>query len=207
MNPNSGFEQDLASIRQLMERSVKFLSLSGLSGILAGVYALVGAAVAYVRIPPDQPFRYSVGTISDPTASSELILIAILVLVASLITGLWLSSRRAKRLGVDVWDQTGRRLAINLAIPLLTGGVFIILLYLSDHFALLAPSCLIFYGLALVNASPNLVDEIRFLGLSEIVLGLLGAAVPGIALFLWAFGFGVLHIIYGSVLYRKYEAA
>jgi hypothetical protein len=127
------------------------------------------------------------------------------VLVASLATGLWLSARKASRLGVNVWDETGRRLLVNLAIPLVTGGIFILLLFWGGNFTLLAPACLIFYGLALVNASPNLVDEIRFLGLSEIALGLIATAVPGIGLFLWAAGFGILHIVYGSVLYRKYD--
>ncbi len=206
MNSNPGFEQDLASIRRLMERSVRFLSFSGLSGILAGVYALGGAAWAYYRIQyPGQPFRIAVDSIRPPQLT-ELIVVALVVLVASVTTGLWLSARKAKRLGVNVWDETGRRLAINLAVPLVTGGIFILLLVLGGQFGLMAPACLIFYGLALVNASPNLVDEIRFLGFCEIILGLLGAAVPDIGLFLWAVGFGVLHIIYGSVLYRKYDA-
>lgn len=206
MNSNPGFEQDIASIRRLMERSVRFLSFSGLSGILAGVYALAGAAVAYYRIQyPGQPFRIAVDTIRPPLMT-ELVSIAMIVLVASVTTGLWLSARKAKRMGVNVWDETGRRLAINLAVPLLTGGIFIVLLVMGGQYGLMAPACLIFYGLALVNASPNLVDEIRFLGYSEIILGLLGTAVPEIGLFLWAVGFGLLHIIYGSVLYRKYDA-
>ena len=207
MNQNSGFEQDLASIRQLMERSVKFVSLSGLSGVLAGLYALTGAAVSYFLILP-QPtsFQVSNDRLGEPGVMTGLMVVALVVLVASLATGLWLSARKAAQLGVNVWDQTGRRLLINLAIPLVTGGIFVLILLGSGYFTLLAPVCLIFYGLALVNASPNLVDEIRFLGISEIALGLLGAAAPGIGLFLWAIGFGMLHIVYGSVLYRKYEA-
>jgi len=47
---NKSVHQNLESIRQLMERSVKFVSLSGLSGILAGIYALIGAVLAYREI-------------------------------------------------------------------------------------------------------------------------------------------------------------
>ncbi len=202
-----GFEQDIASIRRLMERSVRFISFSGLSGIMAGIYALAGASVAYFRIQyPAGPFRVTVGTIGAPGVIGELITIALLVLVASVSTGLWLSARKASKLGVRVWDETGRRMFINLLIPLVSGGLFILLLLLSDHYGLVAPCCLIFYGLALVNASPSLVDEIRFLGFCEIVLGLIATAIPGLGFFLWAAGFGILHIIYGSVLYRKYDA-
>lgn len=207
MNPQSGFEQDLASIRQLMERSVKFVSLSGLSGVLAGIYALTGAAVAFFFVlPPSDSVMISEEALAAPGVMTDLMIVAGVVLAASLATGLWLSARRAKRLGVNVWDETGRRLFVNLAIPLVTGGIFILLLLSGNYLTLLAPACLIFYGLALVNASPNLVDEIRFLGFSEIALGLLGTALPGIGLFVWAAGFGLLHILYGTVLYRKYEA-
>jgi hypothetical protein len=205
MKPEGSFEQDLASIRQLMERSVKFISFSGLSGILAGVYALVGAAVAWYRIGVEQPFRYTIGDISAPGVMNDLVVIALVVLIASLTTGLWISSRKARSLGVNVWDQTGKRMFINLGVPLVTGGIFIILLLLSDHYGLIAAACLIFYGLALVNASPNLVGEVRYLGYLEITLGLAATAFPGTGLFLWAIGFGVLHILYGSILFRKYK--
>lgn len=207
MNSQPGFEQDLASIRKLMERSVKFMSLSGLSGMLAGLYALTGAGAAYFGVlPSGSSLRVSEEMLEAPGVLTGLITIAVIVLLASLATGLILSARRARRLGVNVWDETGRRLFVNLSIPLVTGGIFILLLLWSGYTTLLAPACLVFYGLALVNASPNLVDEIRFLGFSQITLGLIGTAVPGIGLLLWAVGFGILHLVYGSVLYRKYEA-
>ncbi len=194
-------------MRKLMERSVKFMSLSGLSGVLAGIYALAGVAIAYFRVLPSTgSMQVSEDVLGAPGVLSRLAVIALVVLTASLATGLWLSARRAGRLGVNVWDETGRRLFVNLAIPLVTGGIFIVLLMYHGHLGLLAPACLIFYGLALVNASPNLVDEVRFLGFSEIVLGLVSMLVPPFGLVLWTIGFGVLHIVYGSVLYRKYEA-
>lgn len=207
MSTKPGFEQDLASIRKLMERSVKFVSLSGLSGVLAGLYALIGASVSYFVVIPQSPsYRVSNETLGTPGVMKSLVIVGLLVLVASLLTGLWLSSRKAARLGVNVWDETGRRLMVNLAIPLATGGMFMLLLMASGYFTLLAPACLIFYGLALVNASPNLADEIHFLGISEIALGLISTAMPGLGLFLWAAGFGILHIVYGILLYRKYDA-
>lgn len=206
MNQNKAYQKDIESIRQLMERSVKFLSLSGLSGIMAGVYALIGASVAYFIIHyPRTPFEYRNQSVKEITIIIKLLTIALVVLVVSLITGYILASNKAKKLGVKIWDATSKRLTINLAIPLVAGGMFILILLANGHYGVAAPACLIFYGLALINASPNLFDEVRYLGYSEIILGLVSAVLPGYGLFFWAIGFGVLHIIYGAVMFKKYD--
>jgi hypothetical protein len=198
------YEKDLASIRSMMERSAKFISLSGLSGVLAGVYALIGAAAAYfVAQYPISPFDYRQYSISD--TFFQLLLIAALVLVASLTTGLLLSKRKAKKHGLNFWTAASKRLFLNLAIPLISGGIFILIMLFTGHFGLAAPASLIFYGLALIQASSNTFDEIRYLGFSEIILGLISAAMPGYGLVFWALGFGVLHIVYGGIMYNKYD--
>jgi hypothetical protein len=205
MKQNQAYEKDIASIRQLMERSVKFLSLSGLSGILAGVYALIGASVVYVLFQyPLAPWQYRYESIKD--SIPLLIFIALVVLIASLVTGYLLASKKASRLGVKFWDSTTQRLIVNLVIPLATGGVFITALLLNGHYGVAAPATLIFYGLALINASPNLYDEIRYLGYCEIALGIIASFLPGFGLLFWAIGFGVMHIVYGALMYKKYDA-
>jgi len=205
MNENQAFEKDLESIRQLMERSVKFLSLSGLSGILAGVYALIGSVAVYVLFQyPQAPWQYRYESLQD--SIPLLLIIAIAVLIASLITGYVLAAKKAARMGVKIWDATSKRLIVNLAIPLVTGGIFIVALLLSGHYGVAAPASLIFYGLALVNASPNLYDEIRYLGYSEIALGIISSFLPGFGLLFWTIGFGLLHIVYGTLMYKKYDA-
>jgi len=206
MNNPPDYQQDLASIRNLMERSVKFISLSGLSGILAGTYALIGAAGAYFLIQyPLSITSYRQESIQPTVVIVNLLLIALAVLAASLITGFWLSSRKAKKMGTTIWNETSKRLFINLLIPLITGGIFILILLYNGHYGVVASACLVFYGLALINASANLYEEIRYLGYSEIILGLLSASLPGYGLLFWAIGFGVLHIFYGSLMYRKYD--
>jgi hypothetical protein len=205
MEEKQAYQEDIESIRKLMERSVKFISLSGLSGIMAGVYALLGALAASFLIPyPLSPVTH--GVIPDPHITFQLLGIAATVLVASLLTGVWMSSRKAKKSGVKLWDTTSKRLVINLAIPLVTGGLFIINLVLGDHVGIVAPSFLIFYGLALINASPNVYEEVRYLGYSEIILGLVCAVLQRYGLLCWAIGFGVFHILYGVVMYKKYDA-
>lgn len=207
MNTPQNFEKDLATIRTLMERSSRFISFSGLAGIMAGVYALAGSVVAFMRVPPTgEQGRFEVADFQVPGAVSTLVTIAVSVLAATLITGFVVTGRRAKRLGVNMFDEAGKRMLVNLSIPLMAGGLFILILLASDNFVLVSACCLLFYGLALIQASPNLFDEVRYLGYLQIAIGLIAAAIPGYALYLWGFGFGVLHLIYGVVLFRKYEA-
>ena len=207
MSEPQHFEKDLAEIRSLMEKSVKFISLSGLSGILAGVYALMGSAAAYFIVGlPMSRMQYSDGYAQGMDVAIRVLVIAILVLVASLATGLAMSARKARQHGLAFWNATTKRVVVNLAIPLVTGGIFILLLLFHTRgYALVAPACLIFYGLALINASTNLFDEVRYLGYSEIVLGLVATILPGFGLLFWTIGFGVFHVFYGALMYRKYD--
>lgn len=200
MKQNQAYQKDIESIRKLMERSVKFISLSGLSGIMAGIYALIGAGIAYYLI--DYQNSYSKGNFE---ILSTLIALAVIVFVSSIATGFWLSSKKAKKTGVEIWDSTSKRLVLNLSIPLAAGGLFILILLSHGDVGLIVPSCLIFYGLALINASPNLYEEVRFLGYLEIILGFVSAMIPDYGLFFWAIGFGVLHIVYGAVMYKRYD--
>lgn len=200
------YEKDIASIRNMMERSVKFISLSGLSGVLAGIYALIGATVAYfISHYPISPFRMRIYSVNEPGILWKLLVIAIIVLVASISTGLWFSNRKAKKENVKLWTSTSRQLVVNLAIPLVSGGLFILILLYTSHYGIAAPACLLFYGLALIQASSNTYDEVRYLGFTEIILGLTSALLPGYGLLFWTLGFGVMHIIYGTMMHLKYD--
>ena len=201
------YQSDIASIRSVMERSVKFLSLSGLSGVLAGIYALVGAtSVYYLIYYPYSPFGFRFYYVNEKAIILKLILIASTVLILSISTAYFMSVRKAKKIGVGIWNKTSKDLLQGLFIPLITGGLLIIVLVSRGYFGIVAPACLIFYGLALIQASSFTFNEIRYLGFSEIILGLLAALLPGYGLVFWAVGFGVLHIIYGSVMHYRYDS-
>lgn len=193
----------LTEIRSLMERSTRFISLSGLSGIVAGIFALMGAAAAYWYY--DIPLTE--GNISVRKDYDTLLFFfidAAVVLVLSVAAGVVLTIRQAKKKNEKIWDKTSKRLLINLAVPLITGGLFS--LVLLDHYPpLIASAMLIFYGLALLNGSKYTLDDVRYLGYCQIALGLINAFIGGYGLLFWALGFGLLHIIYGAVMYRKYE--
>jgi len=206
--------ETLSEIRNMMERSSRFISLSGLSGIAAGIAALIGAAMVYIYLditPFDSQRLYYVQALTTGKWGIDYItfffLDAALVLFVALAAGVFFTTRKAKKTGHKIWDKSSKRLLINMAIPLVTGGIFC--LSMLKHgmfgFGLLAPATLIFYGLACVNASKYTLDDIRYLGIMEIILGLIAINFIGYGLEFWAIGFGVLHIIYGARMYFKYE--
>ncbi|MEO8887011.1 MAG: hypothetical protein ABI367_13175 [Mucilaginibacter sp.] len=197
-------QDELTSIRSLMERSAKFISLSGLAGILAGIYALIGAVVAFYLM--QSPIDYSSVTFLHLlNVLPALISIALAVLVASVVTAVYLAYKKAARRGQSVWGSASKQLLFYMAVPLLTGGVLMIIFLYRGYFGIVAPTSLIFYGLALIGASNFTFSDVKYLGLCEIVMGLITALLPGYGLVFWALGFGVLHIVYGSVMYLKYD--
>jgi len=202
---------DLKQIRSLMEKSTRFLSLSGLSGVFIGVFALFGAMAAYVYF--DYSFYYGETQdmiyFADSQTRNQFLLFvftdALSVLLLALSFGFYFTWRKAKRRGDKIWDNTFKRLLINLFIPLVAGGLFGLILLYHGEVAILPAITLIFYGLALVNASHYTLNDVRALGILEIFLGLIAVFFIGYGLFFWAVGFGVLHIIYGTLMYFKYE--
>jgi len=202
--------EDLQAIRDIMERSSKFLSLSGLSGIFAGVCALIGAAVAWFFILDLGRVQYSEfissagGTLTSGIGFN-LAFDALLVLVFAFLGAVYFSFRKASKAGQKLWTNSTKRLLVNLMIPLVSGGIFILILVFRNNLELVAPVMLIFYGLSLVNAGKFTFGEIHYLGLTEIVLGILAGVFINYGLLFWTIGFGFMHIVYGTVMYYRHE--
>jgi hypothetical protein len=194
---------EISSIRNIMERSTRFISLSGLSGVMAGIYALIGTYLAYQLLYVSNDSATRVGY--DEVLEGQLFLLAMAVLVFSVATGLLLTVRKAQKKGQSVWNQSSKSLLLNGALPLATGGIFTLIMLSRGYYGIIAPCCLIFYGLSLVAASKYTFGDVKWLGIFDIALGLLAAAFPGYGLFFWAFGFGVLHILYGTIMHFKYD--
>lgn len=198
--------KEIGQIKSLMEKSSKFISISGLSGVLIGLYALVGAAFAYVKVYGfASTFAYRDHYVLEESIICYLLVVALVVLAASLATGLLMAKRKAKRIKQSIWNVTSRALLVAVAGPLVTGGLFSIILVAKGQYGLIASSLLLFYGLALMAGSAYTFKEVRWLGVLEILLGLTALLLPGYGLWFWVLGFGVLHIIYGLIVYKKYE--
>jgi hypothetical protein len=179
-----------------MEESSRFLSLSGLSGIVAGILALLGGIIAHFLILHNQ---------DDSVLKYQLIAIALMVLILALAGSFYFSIRTARIKGHKIWTPVSRRLLLNLFIPLIAGGFFILILYVGEQWQLIVPTMLIFYGLSLVSAGKFTYSEVFYLGLAELITGLLAALFKESFILFWILGFGFLHIVYGLIMYRKYQ--
>jgi hypothetical protein len=211
MKEQQDYVRDIAEIRSMMERSSKFLSLSGWSGVMAGVYALAGVYLAGRLFSFDDLGIISLGgkplDLKDSWAMSPwtVIVIPVVVLVLAVGTAIWLSAKKAKKRNEKLWNPVSKQLLVSMAVPLVTGALLMIILLRIWLFYFLPPGCLIFYGLALYNASRFTYKELKALGFIQITLGLISTYFIRYELLCWAFGFGVMHIVYGIYIHYKYE--
>lgn len=201
MREEQDHARDLVEIRSMMERSSKFVWLSGWAGIIAGCYAMTGAYIAW------QVFDFNPKEIAYAPAGGfqNVILLAIAVWILAAGTATLLSYNKARQRGEKLWNPTSRRLLVNMAVPFSTGAILILVLVAKGLIGLVAPLSLVFYGLALYNASKYTYNEVRIFGIVQIVLGLIGCWFVEYGLLLWAAGFGLVHIIYGIYIHFKYE--
>lgn len=200
---------ELSEIRMLMERSSRFISLSGLSGIFAGIFAIIGAGAAYWYLHIHCA-NHEVGfMLQNAVITFEMIVFlfadAVIVLIMAVSAGIFFTIRNSKKMDLPIWSPASKKVVFSMLIPLITGGIFALIMIFRHYISLLSSITLIFYGLALINASHHTHPDIKYLGIFEVIIGLTGLLFPGYGLLLWTIGFGILHIIYGIVMYYKYE--
>ena len=208
--------ETLKDIKNMMERSSRFISLSGLSGVAAGICALTGAGFAYGIISRPQNEVDSLKKIYRPDGTeapipikdymgTELIQVALLTLAAAILFAFLFTWLRSRKNGTVLWGNVSRKLTISMEVPMGIGGIYLLKLMQEGSFGLIAPGCLIFYGLALINASRYTLAEIKWLGYAELATGTIAMFYMGYGLYFWAFGFGLLHIVYGLLMWNRYE--
>lgn len=197
--------KDITEIKDMMNRSTRFISLSGISGVLAGVYALIGGFIAYSLLLDYG--RGMDGANVLPLSILELVLIGIALVVAalSMLTAYIFTKRKAKKNNERIWSPVSKQLMGSFLIPMFAGGIFALLLIHRGYYGIVAPITLVFYGLALINASKYTLSMVKYLGLIEVLLGLAAMYFFGNGIIFWMLGFGVLHIVYGTLIYFKLE--
>ncbi len=201
--------KDLSEIRNMMEKASRFISLSGLSGIFAGLYAIFGTAIAYwyfyiYIVENNESLLFSSLNLYDEIPVF-VILLAAIVFILSVGSAAYFTTRNSKRKSLPLWDNTTKKLLINLFVALFAAGAFILVLIFRGYYDMIVPTSLIFYGLALLNAGHFTYNDIRYLGFLELLLGFISVIFSEYDIIIWGIGFGVLHIVYGIVMYYKYE--
>lgn len=203
---SKNYHEDLLHIRSMMERSSRFISLSGLSGVVAGLAAIIGAIYVYF-VFQNEGINYFEGdrNVFSNSLVSHLVIVGTVILLVAILSGYIFTANKSKRKGLKIWDATTKRLLVTFAVPLMTGGFFCLGLLYHHLFVFIAPATLIFYGLALVSAERYTLTDIKYLGYCQIGLGLLSFFFLGWGLLFWTIGFGILHIVYGLIMHKKYK--
>lgn len=191
----------------MMERSSRFTSLSGFSFIAAGVCAFAGAFFAY-RMITDVTGDIRIET--DPASAlsllrRNLIFLAAGVFLLAVLTAFYFTWNKSKNQGISLFGHTSRRAFWNFALPLAAGGLFVFGLVYYNEWRFVVPGSLLFYGLALVNAGKYTLADMRYLGYFQVVLGLINMIFIGYGYYFWLAGFGALHILYGIIMWWKYD--
>jgi uncharacterized integral membrane protein len=200
-------QEDLAHIRSMMERSSRFISLSGLSGVFAGLSALIGGLYVYQLIKVNEVEYSYEGKQNEIPAElvSHLFITGLVIMAFAFIFGVAFTIRKSKKYNLPIWTSATKKMLFNLAVPLFAGGVFCLALIFQQNYDLIAPATLIFYGLAVINAEKYTFTDIKYLGFSELILGLISLFYIGYGLIFWIIGFGILHILYGLIMFKKYK--
>mgnify|MGYP003575537219 CR=1 FL=1 len=203
---NQKHQEDLAHIRSMMERSSRFISLSGLSGVFAGLSALIGGMYVYQLFKANGiEYFTDEHILLSGSLVSEVIYTAFVILFFALAFGIFFTIRKSKKYNLPIWTSATKKMLFNLAIPLIAGGIFCLALQYHQAYGLVAPATLIFYGLALINAEKYTFSDVKYLGFCELFLGLISLFLIGYGLIFWIIGFGILHILYGLIMFKKYK--
>lgn len=204
-NENLNPADTLNEIKDMMERSSKFISLSGLSGIIIGILAIVTVS-GYCQIYGINPFNLDYEVLrSLPTEHYRNALLAAAVLFAVSVTiACILAINKARRMNQQVWGMASKKLFVNMFVPLSVGAVFCLVVF-QKYPDLVLPLSLVFYGMSLFNASKYTHEAIRSMGMAEMLLGLLCLLFMKYHIVFWTVGFGLLHVVYGTFMYVRNE--
>jgi hypothetical protein len=165
------------------------------------VYALIGAGYAFWLVSQSGQEYLSL----DGTVFRLVILDLLIVGTLSVGTAIFLTTKKASKNDEQIWDSLTKRLLTSFIVPLVAGGIYILIILHQQPYGQTAALMLLFYGLALLNASKYTLGDIKYLGYTQTILGLLCAILPDFGFWFWTLGFGVMHVIYGASMFYKYD--
>ena len=193
--------KDISEIKNMMNKSSRFNSLSGISGIATGIYAIIGSLIGYQYVTKNNIEISNLDRFHFSLLFADLVLIIFL----SLITSLIITRRKVKVDGISSGSILTKKMLSNFLIILIPSTIYVLILILNHDFVGAGSLMLFFYGASLINASHNTLEEIKTLGLIEIVLGILIILIPAFAFWIWLIGAGIIHVIFGLYMYFKHE--
>lgn len=178
---------NLRYIRETMERASAFTGISGWGQVAIGITALIAAFLA-----KGQPFKT---WMAIWTAEA----------FVSLLIGGWSIDRKARTIGVPLRSGPGRKVAFSLAPPLFAGVLLTILFYRTGLTDYIPGLWLLLYGTGVITGGMFSVPVVPLMGVCFMVLGAAALFTPAtFATWFMAAGFGLIHIVFGVIIARRY---
>lgn len=179
---------NLAFIRETMERSSSFTAIPGYGGAMMGATAIGAAIIAH----------------NQPSIRAWLITWLVEAFLAFFI-GMFAMWQKAKNSGDSLSSAPSRKFAYGFAPPIIAGIILTSLLYFRGMFAFMPTVWLTLYGTAVVTGGAYSVKIVPAVGWIFVGLGLISVFVDtSYGNLLMGIGFGVLHIVFGLVVARRY---
>ncbi len=200
--------ESLNEIKSMMQRSSKFTSISGWSGVWVGFVGIIAASIAYFLILKDAlhlNYRGNLDRITTYDLDIKLVGLGLISLLIACIGGFYFMTKKSAKDGVKFINPVTKRILSKFLFVLLIGGIVSLIFVNNFSFAYVAPATLLFYGLSLYTVERDTIVEIKYLAICEIILGLLAFYFIYNGLMFWFLGFGVLHIIFGVWMLKKYD--
>jgi hypothetical protein len=178
---------NLRYIRETMERASSFTAISGWGQVAIGVTALIAAAVAH-----GQQIKAWLAIWSGEA-------------VVSLLIAGWSIDRKARASGLPLRTGPGRKVAFSLSPPLFAGALLTIAFYQAELTAYIPGLWLLLYGTGVITGGMFSVPVVPLMGVCFMALGAAALFLPtAFATLFMAAGFGVVHIVFGVVIARRY---
>jgi hypothetical protein len=180
--------ENLKYIRETMERAGYFTAVPGWGGVLIGVSALLTVLISRGLPSKDLWFESWLGEAALAFA-----------------IGAWAMTEKAKKAKMTLLSGVGRKFAVNLCPAMIAGGILTFVLYRQQMFGIMPGLWLLLYGAAIVTGGAFSVRIVPLMGISFMTLGTIALLSPAQwGNWFMAAGFGVLHIIFGIVIARRY---
>ncbi len=189
----------------MMEQSSRFISLSGLAGVCAGIFSLIASAYVYNLLGGYTVDFDALSISAQKSLFKEIAQIALDTLVLSFVAAAYFTTRKSKAQGLRIWTRATNQMLLHMGVAVLAGGVVCLAFYVNHTLYYIAPASILFYGLGLLSASQSTYGDIKYLGMLDVLIGLIAFFDYENSLLYWMMAFGVLHIVYGLIMYKKYK--
>jgi hypothetical protein len=179
---------NLRFIRETMERAGSFTAVPGWGGCIIGLTAIAAAFVAARQPNMD---RWLITWLMEGMVAVGIGAIAMKI--------------KSESAGQALSSEPARRFVLSFAPPLLAGALLGSVLYRSNLIGALPGTWLLLYGTGVVTGGAFSVRVVPLMGLCFMGLGAAALFLPlPLANALLGIGFGVLHVVFGIIIARRY---